>query len=175
MGQAEAQSIQIIIVITHCRMNRLDGRFAATVFRVGNFDSPRVLFTANLANQAQVKGQPVILGKTDENAGCVCGLHSLVVCQCPVTRTGTVRPKVPRYVFVTLPFGGETNSREAFLNCAAFYLFILHYEDACPPVVGTRADGPPLPTVEAMARSISTRIQVRGRGGNQNLELEPRC
>ena len=56
MGQAEAQSIQIIIVTTHCRMNRSDGRFAATVFRVGNFDSPRVSFTANLANEARVKG-----------------------------------------------------------------------------------------------------------------------
>ena len=55
-----------------------------------------------------------------------------VVCQCPAPSTGTVRPKVPRYVFVTLPLCGETNLREAFLNCAASYLFVLHYEERVP-------------------------------------------
>ena len=51
------------------------------------------------------------------------------VCQCPVPSTGTVREKVPRYVFVTWPLCGETNWREAFLNCAASCLFIVRYED----------------------------------------------
>lgn len=91
------------------------------------FDSPPVPFAANLINEAQASEGS--RGKTSKSAG---HAYIPVVCQCPTPSTGTVRPKVPRYVFVTLPLCGETNLREAFLNCAASYLFVLHYEERVP-------------------------------------------
>ena len=103
-------------------MNRTEG-LQRRCWRLGTFNGPRVPFAANLVNEAQTK-------EHGKNAGYVCSLHIWWFVSVLLPSTGTVRPKVPRYVFVTLAFGGETNSREAFLNCAASCLFILRYEDA---------------------------------------------
>ena len=55
-----------------------------------------------------------------------------------VSSTGTVRPKVPPYVFVTCPLVGNPQSK-AFLNCAASYMSVRVFGNGCLSVARPRA------------------------------------